>query len=102
MGLLHNSILYKKLSEVSNKDLYLCQLPDSVGSFLVDYVEGTMKLKWELVKDKKKLIDVFNFYNRQNNRCYCKACGDIVSKDEFNNSVNECIPCAAESVFYGD
>jgi hypothetical protein len=102
MELTHYKILYKKLDEVTNEDLFLCQFPDSVGSSLIDYVEGTMKLNWDTVKDKKRLMDVFNFYNKQNNRYYCKACGDIVSKEEFDNSVNECIPCVEETIFYGD
>lgn len=58
------TILNKCLDDIDNHDLAMVGLPDSVGSFLMAYLEDVLKLKWDEVKKSMTLQDFVDLKNK--------------------------------------
>ena len=61
-------ILNKLLKNVDNHDLAMIGLPDSVGSFLMAYIEDVLKLDWNEVKQSMTLQDFIDLKRSQNDK----------------------------------
>ena len=57
-------MLDKKLKDVNNHDLWLCGLPDSVGSFLNNYIEENINKNVDEVKNKMTLGEFVKLYKK--------------------------------------
>lgn len=56
------NLFLKNVDIISNKNLFECFLPDSVGSFMINYIESKMLLNWNENKSKLTLGQVFLDY----------------------------------------